>query len=69
MLTLDPSNADRRMLVPDYLYRVAVLYEEEGRYDLAAKKYVRYLDIMKRADDGIAEVEDARRRLEKLRSS
>ena len=37
MLTLDPSSADRRMLVPIYLYRVAVLYEEEARYDLAQR--------------------------------
>ncbi len=51
MLTIDPSDADRRMLVPVYLYRVAVLYEEEGQYDLAARNYERYLDIMKHADD------------------
>ena len=69
MLTLDPSSADRRMLVPTYLYRVAVLYEEEGRYDLAIEHLERYLEIKKHADDGIAEVEDARRRLEKLRRS
>ena len=69
MLILDPADADRRMRVPVYHYRVAVLYEKEGQYDLAAKNYERYLDIMKRADEGIAEVEDARRRLEKLRRS
>ena len=63
MLTLDPSSADRRMLVPTYLYRVAVLYEEEGRYDLAIESYERYLEIMKHADEGITEVEDTRRRL------
>ena len=69
MLTLDPASADRRMLIPAYLYRVAVLYEKEGRYDLSMESYERYLDIMKHADDGIAEVENARRRLEKLRRS
>ena len=67
MLTFDPGSADRRLLVPVYHYRVAVLYEKEGRYDLAAKNYERYLELMKYADDGIAEVEDARRRLKKLR--
>ena len=69
MLTFDPESADRRILVPVYLYRVAVLYEEEGRYDLASEYYERYLNIMYRADEGIFEVEDAKRRLEKLRRS
>jgi tetratricopeptide (TPR) repeat protein/TolB-like protein/predicted Ser/Thr protein kinase len=69
MLTFDPESADRRVLVPVYLYRVAVLYEQEGRYDLADAHLERYLDIMKHADEGIFEVEDAKRRLEKLRSS
>jgi tetratricopeptide (TPR) repeat protein len=69
MLTFDPASADRRMRVPIYHYRVAVLYEEEGRYDLAMENYEKYLEIMKHADDGIAEVEDTRRRLEKLRSA
>jgi tetratricopeptide (TPR) repeat protein len=69
MLTIDPSNADRRMRVPVYHYRLAVLQEKEGQYDLAAKNYERYLEYMKRADEGISEVEDAKRRLEKLRRS
>jgi hypothetical protein len=45
------------------------LYEEAGRYDLAAEHLERYLGIMKRADEGIFEVEDAKRRLEKLMRS
>jgi tetratricopeptide (TPR) repeat protein len=69
MLTFDPSSTDRRLRIPAYHYRVALLYEEEKRYDLAALNYERYLDMMKRADEGIFEVEDARRRLEKLGSS
>jgi serine/threonine protein kinase/tetratricopeptide (TPR) repeat protein len=69
MLTFDPSSADRRLRIPAYHYRVALLYEEEGQYDLAARNYERYLEIMKRADEGISEVEDARRRLEKLKRS
>ncbi len=69
MLTFDPASADRRMLVPVYLYRVGILYEEEGQYDLAVERYERYLEIMKHADEGIVEVEDAKKRLEKLRRS
>jgi tetratricopeptide (TPR) repeat protein/TolB-like protein len=69
MLTFDPSSADRRLRIPIYRYLVAVLYEAEGQYDLAVQNYERYLHIMKKADDGIEEIEDARQRLEKLRRS
>jgi serine/threonine protein kinase/tetratricopeptide (TPR) repeat protein len=69
LLTFDPSSSDRRMRVAEYHYRLALLYEEDGRYDLAADQYEEYLDIMKRADPGIFEVDDAKRRIRKLRES
>ncbi len=67
LLAFDPSSADRRMLVPLYHYRVALLCEAEKRREAAAGHYERYLELMEKSDDGIEEVEDARRRLERIR--
>jgi tetratricopeptide (TPR) repeat protein len=69
MITFDPSGPDRRLPVPVYHYRVALLYEKEGRNDMAARHLDRYLEYMKHADEDIFEVGDARARLKKLKSS
>ena len=48
-------------------YLLGVAYEKSGWKSRAIQQYEEFLDIMKDADPGIAEVEDARRRLKELR--
>jgi len=48
-------------------YFLAITYEKSGWDKKAIGQYEKYLDIMKEADPGIAEVEDAKKRLERLK--
>jgi tetratricopeptide (TPR) repeat protein len=48
-------------------YLLAVAYEKSGWSRKAVEQYEEFLEIWKDADPGIAEVEDAKKRLEKLR--
>jgi serine/threonine protein kinase/Tfp pilus assembly protein PilF len=50
------------------LYWMGRIYEEEGLKDKAVKHYEKFLDLWKDADQGMAEVEDARKRLAGLKS-
>jgi len=45
------------------------IYEQQGNQDKAKNHYVKFLDLRKDADPGIAEVEDARKRLAGIKSS
>jgi len=49
-------------------YQLGRLYEQKGESAEAAKYYECFLDIWKEADPGIPEVEDARKRLTRLKS-
>jgi len=44
------------------------IYEQEGQKDKAIEHYEKFLDLWKNADPGIAEVEDANKRLAGLKS-
>ncbi len=69
LITFDPSREERCLIHPKYHYRLAKLYEEKGWRGKAIENYEKFLTIWKDADPGIAEVEEARRRLAGLKES
>jgi serine/threonine protein kinase/tetratricopeptide (TPR) repeat protein len=48
------------------LYMLGKIYQEKGRDEKAAEHYARFIELWKDADTGIAEVEDAKKRLARL---
>jgi tetratricopeptide (TPR) repeat protein len=50
------------------LYMLGKIYQEQGKKSKAIEHYEKFLDLWKYADPGIAEVEDARKRLAGLKS-
>jgi len=66
LLTVDQTTKDRRLVHPTYHSRLAQLYEQKNWLERARGQYVRFLDIWGGADEGLAEVEVARSRLEAL---
>jgi tetratricopeptide (TPR) repeat protein len=61
-----PEGRDRRLIHPMCHYQLGKLFLEEGRSRAAAEQYKRALEIWK--DAQVAELEDARKRLQVLRS-
>jgi len=67
-VTFDPNSESRRLIHPKYHYRLAKLYEQKGWKGKAIEHYEKFLDLWKDADPGIAEVEEARRRVAGLKN-
>jgi tetratricopeptide (TPR) repeat protein len=69
LITFDPKGEERYLVHPKYYYRLGKLYEVKGMSAKAIENYEKFLDLWKDADPGIAEVEDARKRLAGLKSN
>ncbi len=67
LITFDPEIRSRQLIHPRYHYKLAKLYEQKGWEGKAIDHYEKFLDLWKDADPGIAEVEDAKKRLAGLR--
>jgi tetratricopeptide (TPR) repeat protein len=68
LMTFDPANKDWRLVHPKFHYRLAKLYEQKGWKEKAIDQYEKFLTLWKDADPGIAEVEDAGKRLAGLKN-
>ena len=67
LIVFDPQGEERYLIHPKYYYRLAQLYEQKGLKMNAIEHYEKFLDLWKDADPGMAEVEDAKKRLAKLK--
>jgi tetratricopeptide (TPR) repeat protein len=68
LITLDPKSGEKLLIYPKYYYKLAKLYEQKGWEGKAIENYEKFLDLWKDADPGIAEVEDAKKRLAALQT-
>ncbi len=68
LITFDPDTEARYLIHPLYHYRLAKLYEQKGWGGKAIDQYEKFIELWKNADPGIADIEDARKRLDGLKS-
>jgi len=66
LITFDPDSKDRRLINPQYHYRLAKLYEEQGKSGKAINEYRTFLELWKNADADMPQLMDARARYAKL---
>jgi serine/threonine protein kinase/Flp pilus assembly protein TadD len=67
LITFDPNNKTRCLIHPKYHFSLARLYEQKGWRGKAIDQYQKFLDLWRDADPGIAEVEEAEKRLAALK--
>jgi tetratricopeptide (TPR) repeat protein len=64
----NPENREGRLIYPKNYYYLAELYDMKGRKAKAIEIYEKFLSLWKNADMGIAELEEARKRLAGLKN-
>lgn len=69
MIMFDPEGQDRRLIHPKHRYLLAKLYEEKGDAAKAIENYEKFLELWKDADPGLPELQDAKKRLDTLRTN
>jgi tetratricopeptide (TPR) repeat protein/TolB-like protein len=69
MINFDPKDRDRLLIHPKYRYLLAMLYEEKGEVAKAIEQYEAFLELWKDADPGLPELEDAKKRLDTLKTN
>jgi tetratricopeptide (TPR) repeat protein len=67
LVAIGRGSRSRRLVYPKYYYCLAKLFERQADYDEAKKYYEKFISLWKDADPGIAEVEDAKKRLAGLK--
>jgi tetratricopeptide (TPR) repeat protein len=67
LITFDPNTKGRFLIHPKYHFRLAILYEKKGWKGKAIDQHQKFLDLLKNADPGILEVEEAKTRLAGLK--
>jgi tetratricopeptide (TPR) repeat protein len=65
---IDPERTEFSLVHPFSRLRLARLYEKKGKLRAAIKQYEKVLEVWKEADQGLTEVEEARKRLAALRA-
>ena len=65
----DPQSKNQRLVHPKYRYLLAKLYEEKGNAARAIEHYGRFLELWKDADPGLPELDDAKKRLDTLKTN
>jgi len=68
LITYNPESKERRLIHPLFYYRLAKLYEQRDWRGKAIENYEKFLSLRKDADSGIPEVDDAHKRLARLKS-
>ncbi len=68
LVAIGIESQSRRLIYPKFYYCLAKLFEIRADFDGAKKYYEKFLSLWKDADPGIAEVEDARKRLAGLKN-
>ena len=68
-INFDAQSDNRRLIHPKYRYLLAKLYEEKGDAAKTIENYEKFLELWKDADPDLPELEDAKKRLDTLRTN